>query len=154
MSVHSIREREEFWHALSILSILPTCISIWPTNIMNFTVCVCVCVCDVIVMLTLCGDANCRMRLPRQPQHLAYASSLVQSVNQGIISPVRLPRQPQRANQFAQFVGCMRGISFACSDPGLTALTGMFICSASPEYLHKCLDRMSVECLCLVCVWL
>ena len=61
--------------------------------------------CDVIVMLTLCGDANCRMRLPRQPQHLAYASSQVQSVNQGIISPVRLPRQPQRANQFAQFVG-------------------------------------------------
>jgi len=33
------------------------------------------------------------------------ASSQVQSVNQGIISPLRLPRQPQRANQFAQFVG-------------------------------------------------
>ena len=37
MSVHSIREREEFWHALSILSILPTCLSIWPTNFTNFT---------------------------------------------------------------------------------------------------------------------
>ena len=55
------------------------------------------------------------------------ASSQVQSVNQGIISPLRLPRQPQRANQFAQFVGWGGDITTDCRsmEIGIIGPTGI-----------------------------